>query len=176
MTLRPYLLFALLLPYGLFAQDPTASTGTAPDSISSTDPVLERINDLSRLPWLRNDAFTTDVGTLNTHGFSPDEVPTYSPEVYHQRLLALDERTPFKLTYNTQVQAYIDMYAVRKRDQTARMLGLSQQYFPIFEEALDRYGLPQELKYLAVVESALYPGARSRASAVGLWQFMIGTG
>jgi len=166
MSLRPYLLSALLLPYGLFAQD----------SIPSTDPVLERIDDLSRLPWLRNDPFTTDVAKLNTHGFAPDEVPTYSPEVYHQRLLALDEQTPFKLTYNDQVQAYIDMYAVRKREQTARMLGLSQQYFPIFEQALDRYGLPQELKYLAVVESALYPGARSRAAAVGLWQFMVGTG
>jgi membrane-bound lytic murein transglycosylase D len=116
------------------------------------------------------------VSKLNVHCFTPDEVPTYAPEVYRQRLLELDERTPFKLTYNDQVQAYIDMYAVRKRDQTARMLGLAQQYFPIFEQALDRYGLPQELKYLAVVESALYPGARSRAAAVGLWQFMIGTG
>jgi membrane-bound lytic murein transglycosylase D len=166
MSLRLYLLAALLLPYGLSAQD----------SIPSTDPVLERIDDLSRLPWLRNDPFTTDVAKLNVHCFAPDEVPTYSPEVYHQRLLALDERTPFKLTYNDQVQAYIDMYAVRKRDQTARMLGIAQQYFPIFEQALDRYGLPQELKYLAVVESALYPGARSRAAAVGLWQFMVGTG
>jgi hypothetical protein len=71
MSLRPYLLAALLLPYGLSAQD----------SIPSTDPVLERIDDLSRLPWLRNDPFTTDVAKLNVHCFAPDEVPTYSPEV-----------------------------------------------------------------------------------------------
>jgi membrane-bound lytic murein transglycosylase D len=88
----------------------------------------------------------------------------------------LDERTPFKLTYNGPVQSYIDLYANRRREQTARMMGLAQLYFPVFEEALDRHGLPQELKYLAVVESALYPGARSRAAAVGLWQFMVGTG
>lgn len=166
MNIRHVLLLPLILPFGLAAQEPVAST----------DPVLERINELSRLPWLKNDPFTTDIAELNTHGFEVDVVPTYSPEVYHQRLLQLDERSPFKLTYNAQVQSYIDMYAQRKREQTARMIGLSQLYFPAFEEALDRYGLPQELKYLAVVESALYPGARSSAAAVGLWQFIIGTG
>ena len=166
MNIRHLFLAALLLPFGLDAQD----------SILANDPVLERLDVLSQLPWLKNDPFTTDVDKLNTHHFAPGVVPTYSPEVYQQRLLALDERSPFKLTYNAPVQAYIDMYAERKRDQTARMLGLAQLYFPAFEEALDRYGLPQELKYLAVVESALYPGARSRAAAVGLWQFIIGTG
>ncbi|MBK6410241.1 MAG: lytic transglycosylase domain-containing protein [Flavobacteriales bacterium] len=159
-------LATVLLPFGLAAQDP----------IAVNDPVLERLDALSQLPWLKNDPFTTDVGELNTHNFAPGVVPTYSPEVYQQRLLELDERTPFKLTYNKQVQAYVDMYAERKREQTGRMLGMAQLYFPAFEEALDRYGLPQELKYLAVVESALYPGARSRAAAVGLWQFIIGTG
>jgi membrane-bound lytic murein transglycosylase D len=166
MSIRLLLAALVLAPLTLAAQD----------SIAPGDPVLERINDLSRLPWLKHDSFTTDVAELNTHGFAPDAVPSYPAEVYRQRLFALDELTPFKLTYNNQVQAYIDMYAVRKREQTGRMLGLAQQYFPIFEEALDRYKLPQELKYLAVVESALYPGARSRAAAVGLWQFMIGTG
>ncbi len=166
MNIRPLLLTVFLVPCGLFAQD----------SVAPTDPVLERINDLSKLPWLKNDPFTTDVAELNTHHFAPDAVPTYPAEVYRERLLALDERSPFKLTYNDQVRAYIDMYAERKREQTARMLGLAQLYFPAFEHALDRYGLPQELKYLAVVESALYPGARSRAAAVGLWQFIIGTG
>ncbi len=166
MSIRQLLAALVFAPCTLIAQD----------SIAPGDPVLERIDELSQLPWLKNDPFTADVSRLNTHGFAPDAVPSYPAEVYRQRLLALDELTPFKLTYNDQVQAYIDMYAVRKREQTARMLGLAQQYFPVFEEALDRYKLPQELKYLAVVESALYPGARSRAAAVGLWQFMIGTG
>ncbi len=166
MRLRYLFPVLLLAPLGLVGQDPT----TAPD------PVLERIDELSRLPWLKNDPFTTDVAELNVHGFAPGQVPVYHEDVYRKRLLALDERTPFKLTYNEPVRAYIDMYAQRKQEQTARMLGLAQLYFPVFEQALDRYGLPQELKYLAVVESALYPGARSRAAAVGLWQFIIGTG
>ncbi|MCO6481630.1 MAG: transglycosylase SLT domain-containing protein [Flavobacteriales bacterium] len=151
-------------------------TSPAQDSLLQDDPVLERINELSRLPWLKNDPFTADVGVLNVHGFAPGEVPSWPDSVYRERLLELDERSPFKLTYNAPVRSYIDMYAQRKQEQTARMLGLAHLYFPTFEQALDRYGLPQELKYLAVVESALYPGARSRAAAVGLWQFIIGTG
>ncbi|MBL7962786.1 MAG: LysM peptidoglycan-binding domain-containing protein [Flavobacteriales bacterium] len=164
------LLPALALSLGLSAQD-----GPTP-VVPANDPVLEQLDELSLLPWLKNDPFTTDAGALNVHGFAPTDTPSYTPEVYRRRLAVLDERTPFKLTYNEQVQAYIDLYARRKREQTSRMLGLAQLYFPVFEEALDRHGMPLELKYLAVVESALYPGARSRAAAVGLWQFMIGTG
>ncbi|HMN06799.1 MAG TPA: LysM peptidoglycan-binding domain-containing protein [Flavobacteriales bacterium] len=164
--LRKLLIALALVPCGLAAQDP----------LPGDDPVMERINELSRLPWLKNDPFTTNVEELNVHGFAPGEVPSWPESVYRERLLALDERTPFKLTYNEPVRAYINMYAQRKQEQTSRMLGLAELYFPAFEEALDRYGLPQELKYLAVVESALYPGARSRAAAVGLWQFIVGTG
>lgn len=148
----------------------------AAQGVSADDEVVARINELSNLPWLKNDPFTTDPNALNIHGFAPSDTPSYSPDVVRQRLALLDERTPFKLTYNEPVQGYIDMYTKRKREQAARMLGLAQLYFPIFEEALDRHGMPQELKYLAVVESALFPGAKSRAAAVGLWQFMIGTG
>jgi membrane-bound lytic murein transglycosylase D len=163
--IRALLLFCLL-PFGAFAQEP----------VPADDPVLEQLDRLAILPWLKNDPFSTDAEKLNVHKFRPDEVPSYSADEYRRRLAILDEVTPFKLTHNAQVQGYIDMYAQRKREQTARMMGLAELYFPIFEEALDRYGMPQELKYLAVVESALYPGAKSRAAAVGLWQFMIGTG
>ena len=68
------------------------------------------------------------------------------------------------------------MYTVRKPKQVAIMLGLGNYYFPMFEEALAKYGLPMELKYLPIIESALNPGANSVASAVGLWQFMYSTG
>lgn len=158
--------FVIALPLWACAQEP----------VPADDAVLERLNALSQLPWLKNDPFVTDADKLNIHHFAAVDTPSYSPEVYRQRLSVLDERTPFKLTYNEPVQSYLDLYTKRKREQTARMLGLAQLYFPVFEEALDRYQLPQELKYLAVVESALFPGARSRAAAVGLWQFMIGTG
>ncbi len=167
-TLR--LVLAVLIP-GL-----CSFPASAQQPIPADDEVLARINDLSNLPWLKNDPFSTDVSDLNVHGFAATDTPSYTADAFRQRLAILDERTPFKLTYNDQVQGYIDMYTKRKRSQSARMLGLAQLYFPIFEEALDRHGMPHELKYLAVVESALYPGAKSRAAAVGLWQFMIGTG
>ncbi len=88
----------------------------------------------------------------------------------------LDGNSPFNLVYNPVVQSYIDLYAVRKREMSSRMLGLADLYFPVFEEYLDKYDMPLEMKYLAVVESALNPAARSRAGAVGLWQFMLPTG
>jgi len=140
------------------------------------DPVVQRLDDLAALPWIKHSAFTTDTARLNVHGFAADHVPTWSEDEYRHRLRVLDAATPFDLTYNRVVQSFIDLYSVRKREMTSRMLGLAELYFPIFEEALDRHGIPLEMKYLAVVESALNPSARSRAGAVGLWQFMLPTG
>lgn len=81
-----------------------------------------------------------------------------------------------ELSYNHVVRSYIDMYADRKRSQVAYMLALGDYYFPMFEQMLDKYGLPLELKYLPVIESALNPIAVSKAGATGLWQFMLKTG
>ena len=121
-------------------------------------------------------ALSADTVALNVHGFPPTYIPAWPEATYQSRLQYLDGQTPFDLTYNPVVQSYIDLYAVRKREMTSRMLGLSDLYFPVFEEYLDRHGMPLEMKYLAVVESALNPAARSRAGAVGLWQFMLPTG
>lgn len=169
---RLLILPSLLLFLGTALAQSDPATGPVP----ADDPVMARLDELARLPWLKYDAFTADTAALNIHGFAPDEVPRWSAEVIAGRLKVLDERTPFALTYNNAVAAYIDLYAERKREQTSRMLGLAEVYFPVFEEALARHGLPMELKYLAVVESALNPAARSRAGAVGLWQFMPATG
>ncbi len=87
----------------------------------------------------------------------------------------LNKETPLELTYNTYVQGFIDMYIYRKREQVSRMLGLAQIYFPIFEEVMRNNDMPEDIKYLAVIESALNPNAVSRAGAVGMWQFMYGT-
>ncbi|MCK5776591.1 MAG: LysM peptidoglycan-binding domain-containing protein, partial [Bacteroidales bacterium] len=92
------------------------------------------------------------------------------------RIEMLNIQTPVELVYNKHVKAFINLYAKRGRKQTARMLGLKEIYFPLFEEVLDKYDMPLELKYLAVVESALNPTAGSHAGAKGLWQFMYGTG
>lgn len=104
---------------------------------------------------------------------NPDYNPTFEPEVYKERL----QRIPavVELPYNAIVQEFIDQYSGRLRRSVSYMLGAGNLYVPIFEEALDYYGVPLELKYLPVIESALSPTAVSRAGAVGLWQFMLPT-
>ena len=99
---------------------------------------------------------------------------TLPDSVYIQRLQSM--QSAVSLSYNSTVKNYIAMYTNRKPKQVAVMLGLANYYFPMFEEALAKYGLPMELKYLPIIESALNPGANSSASAVGLWQFMYPTG
>lgn len=88
----------------------------------------------------------------------------------------MDTEQVIDLSYNKVVRNFIQMYTEKKRNQVEMMLGLSEYYFPIFEETLDKYDLPHELKYLPIIESALNPVARSRVGATGLWQFMYGTG
>lgn len=101
------------------------------------------------------------------------QLPDY---IYSRRMEHLDQRSPIKLEYNTQVRAYIDVYLERRRDHLANILGRAELYFPIFEEYLSKYNLPQELKYLAVIESALDPKAKSKSGAMGLWQFLYHAG
>ena len=97
-----------------------------------------------------------------------------SDEVYVDRLSRLNN--VMELPYNEVVRNCINLYVDRRRSSVEYMLGLESFYFPMIEEALDKNGLPDELKYLAVVESALNPVALSRAGASGLWQFMLPTG
>lgn len=98
----------------------------------------------------------------------------FHDSIYTQRLHSMPSE--MELSYNSVVKKYIDMYADRKREQVSYMLALGDYYFPMFEQALDAHGLPLELKYLPVIESALNPVAVSRAGATGLWQFMLRTG
>lgn len=102
-----------------------------------------------------------------------DELPT---EVLKQRLKELDARTPFKVEYNPSLESVIKQYLKNRRGTLERLMGLSEYYFPMFEQELDKNNLPLELKYLAVIESALNPRAQSRVGATGLWQFMYPTG
>jgi len=91
------------------------------------------------------------------------------------RLQVLTNKTVFPMVFNSDIRSYINMYAKRSRSVSV-LLGLAKYYFPMFEETLDKYNCPLELKYLAVIESALNPTAVSRAGATGLWQFMYNTG
>lgn len=102
------------------------------------------------------------------------ENPTFDREVYIERLRRIP--SVMELPYNEVVQKFIDRYSGRLRYSVSYMLGACNFYMPIFEEALDAYELPLELKYLPIIESALNPKAVSRVGATGLWQFMLATG
>lgn len=188
------LLFLLLLPFGqLFAQynDPDE---IEPDSLDvelndqeiqdlnsgkavvEESTVMEMLNLVSSISLIDKDVYLDiDSTELNVFGYKKYEIPVFDDSVYMARIDALAEQTTIPLTYNSHVKSFIDLYANRLRTQSSRMLGLSFVYFPLFEELLDKYNLPLELKYLAMVESALNPTAGSHAGAKGLWQFMLGT-
>ena len=94
--------------------------------------------------------------------------------MYAKRLASMP--TIVKMPYNNMVRSCIDRYTKRSRSQVSYMLGISEFYMPMIEDEIDRLGLPQELKYLPIIESAMNPKAKSRAGAKGLWQFMFSTG
>ena len=140
------------------------------------NPVAAMLDSLANLQFFSKSNNLYDLNYSNTHNFAKDFVPFYSDEVYTERISQLSKTSPIPLIYNRQVKDMIELYAVKKRALTERMLGLAQLYFPMIEEIMDRYGIPLEMKYLAIVESALNPIARSPVGAGGLWQFMYGTG
>jgi len=113
---------------------------------------------------------------LSYYDFGTDSIPSYLDTTYRERIAYMDTQSPFSFRYNEDVRKMIYFYAERRPGMIARALAAKDLYFPLFEEMLDKYQLPLELKYLAIVESALNPRARSRAGAMGLWQFMPATG
>lgn len=138
--------------------------------------IAAALDSLSIQNYFENTENTRSQLNENKYNFPPNFVPTYPDSVYYYRMQLLDVGSPISLVYNQRVRAFIDMYANRKRGTTARVLGMAQMYFPMFEQQLDKYNIPLELKYLAIVESALNARARSSAGAGGLWQFMYYTG
>jgi membrane-bound lytic murein transglycosylase D len=148
--------------------------GFAQPMVVQDDPIAAALDSLSTKKILDEMYSKPSVGK-NKFGYAPDSIPLFEDFVYENRLAKLDAASPFDLQYNASVRPYIDMY-IKRRTLLSRIIGLSHLYFPMFEEILDRYNIPLELKNLAVIESALNPLARSKAGAVGLWQFMYPTG
>ena len=101
------------------------------------------------------------------------ELPT---EVLKERLRKLNEKTPFNVEYNPVLEQVIKSFLKNRRSSLERLMSLSDYYFPMFEQEMSNQKIPLEMKYLAIIESALNPKARSRAGATGLWQFMYATG
>ncbi|AXB58962.1 LysM peptidoglycan-binding domain-containing protein [Flavobacterium fluviale] len=149
------------------------------DSIKSTfkkEPLAAKVDSL----WMNElvsldiyDDLTKDIQTINKDVTVDEELPT---ELLKQRLAAMNEKSPFEIEYNQGLENIIKSFLKNRKKSFSRLMALSEYYFPIFEDAFAKQNVPLEIKYLAVVESALNPKAVSKMGATGLWQFMYGTG
>ena len=150
-----------------------------------TDTVIYNLQDMALARkidsmWLESlystGRFEEMYGEVLSEDYTPVEYEELPTEVLKARLKELNAKTPFNVEYNPSLESVIKRYLKNRRRTMANLMALSDYYFPMFEEQLDRYGLPLEMKYLAIVESALDPRAKSRVGATGLWQFMFSTG
>lgn len=148
---------------------------TAEDSLrgEATIKMIEQSLDLFYAENSQNGNYDSIIDALN---FEADEVPEYSNDVYCERLNVMNEMSPFHLDCNDITLSTIKFFVNKRRGFARVVLGRSKLYFDMFEEKLAEHDLPIELKYLAVIESGLRPQVKSRAGALGLWQFMYGTG
>ncbi len=171
----------LLMSVQLFSQE-AATTETRLSYLDSVKKSFTKYNMASRVDslWMKeltnldlyND-LANDIKTINV-----DEKVDYelSTELLKERLKAMDAKSPFHIEYNQGLENIIKSFLKNRKKSFERLLGISEYYFPMFEEALAKQNVPLEIKYLAVVESALNPKAVSRVGATGLWQFMYQTG
>ena len=120
-------------------------------------------------------AVSTGRAEVSPEEKNPSDFPQFPDLVYEYHIAELNKATPLDLSYNPYVRRYIDIFTIERRAQVEQFMGLAEWYFPVIEDYLQRYGLPLELKYLAVVESGLNPLARSPSNAIGMWQFLYGT-
>lgn len=145
-------------------------------SVQTDEGVQADAFDMPEGMLISEDELMKESANINTlsEGMGTSRVLSYDDSVLVSRLSRIP--TTIEMPLNDVTRKFIDTYSTRMKSSVAIMLGAANFYNPIFEEALERYGLPLELRYLPVIESALRPSATSRAGAAGLWQFMIGTG
>lgn len=178
----------LLLAGSAFAQDTLSSTEnfikpqikiSYLDSIKATfkkDDMASCVDSL----WMKEltnldlyDNLASDIKNINIDEKVDYELPT---ELLKARLKEMDAKSPFNIEYNPGLENLIKSFLKNRKKSFERLMAISEYYFPLFEEALAKKNVPLEIKYLAVVESALNPRAVSRVGATGLWQFMYQTG
>ncbi|MBL7471742.1 lytic transglycosylase domain-containing protein [Robertkochia sediminum] len=139
-------------------------------------PFAKRVDSL----WLQQfygsglyDTVYTDISSLEFERPAPVVLPT---DTLKARLERLNRKTPFNIEYNPVLESVINSYLKHRQKHLTKLMALSKYYFPMFEQEFDKHDIPLEMKYLAIVESALNPRAKSRVGATGLWQFMFSTG
>tara|TARA_Y100000589_G_scaffold29326_1_gene24436 strand:- start:6014 stop:7501 length:1488 start_codon:yes stop_codon:yes gene_type:complete len=140
------------------------------------DPFLERIDSLHEAQLFNKNPVSYNIRDLNIHKLPLDSIPVYSDSILQLRMQDMNTFSPIEFTFNTKVKRCINVYGKNRRQMLSKVMGMAELYFPMFEEELEKNDLPMELKYLPVVESALNNTVRSRAGAVGMWQFMYRTG
>lgn len=157
----------------------TDSTSIAADNefILMDHPVAARIDSLWKIELLNSALFDTIYKDIQALPFNDtityEDLPT---DTLKLRLKRLNEKTPFNIEYNPSLESVIKNFLKKRRASLQNLIEKSDYYFPMFEQELDIYDIPLEVKYLAIVESALNPRAKSRVGATGLWQFMFATG
>jgi membrane-bound lytic murein transglycosylase D len=141
---------------------------------ADVDPVVISLDSMSYQLFTRDKLFGSSFDLIQSIVLTRDQLPSYTPEEMKRRMKLIPSM--ISMDYNSEVQGFIELFAYNRRGMMTQLLASSQIYFPMFEEILDRNQMPDELKYLPVIESALNPQAVSRAGATGLWQMMYGTG
>ena len=147
------------------------------DSFNKADSTFIVKIDQEWLDWLYNLSSLDSIhNSVKKQELKQVDFNTLTTDTLKSRLAYLNSKSPFNIEYNPGLESVIKSYLKNRRPLIEKMIALSAMYFPMFEEYLDKYNMPLEIKYLAVVESALRPNAKSRVGATGLWQFMYGTG
>lgn len=180
--------FFLLLSFSVFSQIAVEKTDIVSaerpisflDSIKNSFVKYDRtvksdslwMNQIGSTLDIYND-LETEINTVNIDKDIDKELPT---ELLKERLAAMDAKSPFNIEYNQGLENLIKSFLKNRRKAFANQMAVAEYYFPLFEEAMAKQNVPLEIKYLAVVESALNPKAVSRVGATGLWQFMYQTG
>lgn len=172
--MKVFLLVFLMINGYLYSQKPAHLVRPAdtlnPDAFFNT--VQQSLN-LFYADYANQKNYDSIINSLN---YEPNQVPTFSDDVYCQRLEEMSKKSPFHMDCNQATLSTIRFFAAQRRGFVRVVMGRSALYFDLFGEKLAEYGLPQELRYLSVIESGLRPQVKSRAGALGLWQFMYKTG
>jgi len=179
MNLKVFLIFGVLTSGFLHSQIiDSVSVAHTPiiDSISLSLKNVQKIEERWHNEVYHNSLYDKLTSVAANQTYEAIYYPELPTDTLKKRLAILDAKTPFNIAYNPALESVIKGYLKNRKRSTETLISRSRYYFPMFEEILDKHNLPLEIKYLAVVESALKPQAKSRVGATGLWQFMFSTG